>query len=65
MALMDKPTNTSTDDTSEMDVAVTLEEGDDVSEENLKYSGVVSYVEGQYQRSKTARLADELSLIHI
>lgn len=59
MALMDKPTNTSTDDTSEMDVAVTLEEGDDVSEENLKYSGVVSYVEGQYQRSKTARLADE------
>jgi len=59
MALMDKPTNSTSTKTVEMDVAVALDEGSDVAEENLKYSGAVAYITSQFARSKTARQADE------
>ena len=59
MALMDKPTGPSPEDTTESQDVVALEEANDVEQENLEYSGVASFIEGQYRRSKDQRLADE------
>ena len=59
MALMDKPTGITADDTSELDITVALEEDGDVEEENLQYSELSSYIEQQFRRSKDHRLADE------
>ena len=56
MALMDKPLP---DDITDSDIAIPLAEDGDVEEENLSYSGAVSFIKGQYRRSKDARLADE------
>ena len=53
---MDKPLP---DDITDSDIAVPLAEDGDVEEENLSYSGAVSFIKGQYRRSKDARLADE------
>lgn len=59
MALMDKPTGPSPEDTTESQDVVALEEANDVEQENLEYSGVAAFIEGQYRRSKDQRLADE------
>jgi len=59
MALMDKPTGPSPEDTTESQDVVALEEANDVEQENLDYSGVAAFIEGQYRRSKDQRLADE------
>jgi len=56
MALMDKPIPEDVTDTT---LAVPLEEDGDVEQENIDFSGAVSFVESQYRRSKDARLADE------
>ena len=53
---MDKPLP---DDITDSDIAIPLAEDGDVEEENLSYSGAVSFIKGQYRRSKDARLADE------
>lgn len=37
-----------------------LEEGSNVEEENIKYSGVVDYIKKQFQRSKDKRRQDEM-----
>jgi len=59
MALMDKPTGPSPEDTTESQDVVALEEANDVEQENIEYSGVAAFIEGQYRRSKDQRLADE------
>ncbi len=56
MALMDKPIP---EDATDTDIVVPLEEGSNVEEENIGYSGTVAFVESQYNRSKDARLTDE------
>ena len=56
MALMDKPTP---DDINETDQTVALDEDGNVEEENISYSGAVSFVNSQYQRAKDARFSDE------
>jgi len=53
---MDKPIPEDVTDTT---LAVPLEEDGDVEQENIDFSGAVSFVESQYRRSKDARLADE------
>lgn len=59
MALMDKPTGPSPEDMTEAQDVVALEEANDVEQENLDYSGVASFIESQFRRSKDQRLADE------
>ncbi len=56
---MDKPTGPSPEDTTESQDVVALEEANDVEQENIEYSGVAAFIEGQYRRSKDQRLADE------
>lgn len=56
---MDKPTGPSPEDTTESQDVVALEEANDVEQENLEYSGVAAFIDGQYRRSKDQRLADE------
>lgn len=59
MALMDKPTGISPEDQTEAEGVISLEEDGDVAQENLDYSGVASFIEGQFRRSKDHRLSDE------
>ena len=59
MALMDKPTGPAPEDQTESADVVALEEANDVEQENLDYSGVASFIESQFRRSKDQRLADE------
>ena len=59
MALMDKPTDPNPENASEMDNVVSLDEEGDVEQENLEYSGVVTFIEGQFRRSKDHRVTDE------
>jgi hypothetical protein len=56
MALMDKPTP---EDVNETDQTVALDEEGNVEEENISYSGAVSFVNTQYNRAKDARFSDE------
>jgi len=56
MALMDKPLP---EDATDLDLSVPLQEDGDVEQENSSYSGAVSFIESQYQRSKDARMTDE------
>ena len=59
MALMDKPTGPAPEDQTEASDVVALQEDGDVEQENLDYSGVSSFIEGQFRRSKDHRLSDE------
>ena len=59
MALMDKPTGPSPDDATETEQVVALEENGDVEEENIEYSGIASFIESKFRRSKDQRLFDE------
>jgi hypothetical protein len=59
MALMDKPTDLQPENSTEMDSVIALEEDGNIEEENAEYSGVVSFIETQFQRSKDRRLTDE------
>ena len=59
MALMQKPTAPSPEDTTEPDMVVSLEESGDVEQENVEYSGVVAFIEGQFRRAKDDRMNDE------
>ena len=56
MALMDKPTP---EDINETDQTVALDEDGNVEEENISYSGAVSFINSQYERAKDARFSDE------
>ena len=56
MALMEKPLS---DDITDFNNVVPLTEDGDVVEENLNYTGAVSFIKTQFRRSKDARLADE------
>ena len=56
---MDKPTGPAPEDQTESADVVALEEANDVEQENLDYSGVASFIESQFRRSKDQRLADE------
>ena len=56
MALMDKPLS---EDATDSDIVIPLDESGDVELENVEYSGAVSFVNSQYERSKNARLTDE------
>jgi hypothetical protein len=56
---MQKPTGPSPEDTTESDMVVSLEESGDVEQENIEYSGVAAFVEGQFRRSKDDRMNDE------
>jgi len=59
MALMDKPTGLDPEEATENENVVALEEGNDVETENTSLSGLASYVESQFTRSKDTRLYDE------
>jgi hypothetical protein len=59
MALMDKPTGLDPEEATENENVVALEEGNDVETENTSLSGLASYVESQFNRSKDTRLYDE------
>jgi len=59
MALMDKPSDLPLEETSEISNVISLDEDGDVEQENHEYSGVVSFVESQFRRSKDRRLTDE------
>ena len=59
MALMDKPIDPNPEEASETDNVIALDENGDVEQENLEYSGVVSFVQNQYRRSKDNRVTDE------
>ena len=59
MALMQKTTGLSPEDTTESAMVVSLEEGGDVEQENTEYSGVAAFVEGQSRRSKDDGMNDE------
>jgi hypothetical protein len=59
MALMDKPSGPSSEDQTEAEQVIALEEDGDVAQENLDYSGVASFIEGQFRKSKDHRLSDE------
>jgi len=59
MALMDKPTNLNPEDATDTDTVVALDEDGNVEEENIEYSGVVAFIDGQFRRAKDSRLTDE------
>ena len=59
MALMDKPTDTNPEDSTEATNVVSLDESGDVEQENLEYSRLSQYVSDQFRRSKDHRLQDE------
>ena len=60
MALMDPPkTDVSSDELTENDEIVVLQEDGDVEQENMDYGGVVDLVNTAFERSKDRRLADE------
>jgi len=55
----DPRSNVSPEDETEPRFVASLEEGDDVAEENLRYSPLVEFVESAYRKSKDRRSADE------
>ena len=59
MALMDKPTGIIPEDTIDTENVVALEEDNDTLEENIMYSGIATFVETQFSRSKDKRFNDE------
>lgn len=59
MALMDRPEDSNPEEATETDRVVALEEDGDVEQENTEYSGVFSFIEGQFRRSKEHRRTDE------
>ena len=59
MALMDKPSGLDPQEATEADNVVVLEEDGDVEQDNLEYSGLSSFIETQFRRSKDNRLHDE------
>ena len=55
MALMQKPTGPSPEDTTEPDMVVSLEESGDVEQKNVIKSCEVVFIEGQFRRTKDLR----------
>jgi len=56
---MDKPNGSTPEDQTEAEQVIALEEDGDVEQENLDYSGVASFIAGQFRKSKDHRLSDE------
>ena len=56
---MQKPTGPSPEDNTEPRMAVSLEESGDVEQENVEYSDIAAFIEGQFRRAKEDRLNDE------
>ena len=40
-------------------MVVSLEESGDLEQENVEYSGVAAFIEGQFRRAKDDRMNDE------
>lgn len=59
MAIMDRPEDLSTDAKADDTNIVSLDEDGDVAQENIEFSGLVSYINGRFERSKTRRMSDE------
>ena len=59
MALMQKPTGATPEDNTEPDMVVSLEESGDVEQENVEYSGVAAFIEGQFRRAKDDSVNNE------
>ncbi len=59
MALMDKPAEVSPEEATEAVAVVSLDETGDVEQENIEYSGIAGFINSQYRRSKSSRMADE------
>ena len=60
MAIVDKPTEDLSFEAKQTDDTVlALEENDDVENQNNSYSGLVSYVNEKFNKSKNNRLSDE------
>ena len=56
---MQKPKAQSPEDTTEPDMVVSLEESGDVEQENVEYSGVAAFIEGQFRRAKDDSVNNE------
>ena len=52
MALMQKPTDPSPEDTTETDMLGSLEESGDVDQENVECSGVAAFIAYQFRHVK-------------
>ena len=59
MALMQKPTGPSPEDTNKPDMVVSLEESGDVEQENVEYSGTAAFIEGQFKGAKDCSINNE------
>ena len=59
MALMDKPTNSPSDDQVDTDQVVSLDEDGNPEMENQEYSGLVSFIDSAYKDAKDHRRMDE------
>ena len=59
MALIQKPTGATPEDNTEPDMVVLLEESGNIEQENVEYSGVAAFIEGQFRRAKDDRMNDE------
>ena len=59
MPLMQTPEAQSPEDTTEPDMVVSLEESGDVEQENVEYSGVAAFIEGQFRRAKDDSVNNE------
>ena len=51
---MQKPTGPSPEGTTEPDMVVSLEKSGDVEQENVEYSDVVAFIEGQFRHATKA-----------
>ena len=52
MALMQKPTGPSPEDTTEPDMVVLLEESGNIEQENVEYSGFAAFIAYQFRHVK-------------
>jgi hypothetical protein len=59
MSIMDRPSNLSIDSDTTNDKVVSLQETGNVEQENLEMGGLVAYIQGRFERSKTRRETDE------
>ena len=59
MGIMDKPTDGTEEISMDSGTPSSLQEGENVSEENSSMAGVVSYITGKYNKSSDARQTDE------
>ena len=56
---MQKPTAPSPQDTTEPDMVLSHEKSGNIEQENVEYSGVAAFIEGQFRRAKDDSVNNE------